>query len=558
MLWCEAPGPLRARLTVRAGWADETLPTRGWSHLVEHLALGGAGRPGDHSNGHTDATSTAYHIEGEPQEVVEFMAHVTSRLADLPTARMEDELGVLRAEQDGRRGWVMDPVVSWRYGARDYGLGPINELGLSVPPDPEAVRHRARTQAGRGNAVLWLSGPPPAGLRLHLPDGDFAPPPDLRRNVAGPLPAWVVGGEHRVAGLAVVRRGWQAAALQHVVAARLLDVLRVDLAVAYSPGADFLPLTADWGWLTLQSDLVGGRQSEGVGPFLRLLEDLAAEEGAPGSLTEAEVEGFRQAARRRAQEPYAWADELNRRAWDRLLHRQAAGGEATDVAVGQVREAAQEAAASFLAMVPPGLGTYRSGWSQAVDSTAEPVVGVEHRGLGFDEVLVGSPDGVSVHVEGVVRTVRRDEVAGVLRWPDGRRVLVGADGTQVVVEPTVLERGGDLVRHVDRIFPPSVVVLMSPRRPGEVPSPAGPRPGSSPGAGARPPVDRRADHTPARTHPWWALFAMVLGTACLLVLVGVLVAEAGGPVEVMGAVTAGAFYGVVRRWRTLYPPRPRP
>jgi hypothetical protein len=361
VLWCEAPGPLRARLTVRAGWADETLPTRGWTHLVEHLALAGTGRPGDHSNGHTDATTTAYHVEGTAERVVGFLADVTRRLADLPVDRLTDEVGVLRAEQQGRAGSVFDQLLSWRYGAQDYGLDSLAELGLSVVPDPEALRHRARSQAVTGNAVLWLSGPPPADLRLHLVQGEHLPPPDPRRCVAGDLPAWMVGADTRVVGLSVVRRGWQAPALRHVLSARLVDTLRVGLAVAYSPGADYSPLTADHGWLSLYSDLVGGRQSEGVGPFLRLLEQLAGDEGAPGALTEADVEGFRAEVRQHEDDPYAWAGKLQAVAFDRLMGREAVSGEATDVTLEQVRQAARDAAASLLVAVPRGLGTYRGG-----------------------------------------------------------------------------------------------------------------------------------------------------------------------------------------------------
>ena len=37
--WVEDGSPFRAVLVFRAGMADETLPTRGICHLVEHLAI---------------------------------------------------------------------------------------------------------------------------------------------------------------------------------------------------------------------------------------------------------------------------------------------------------------------------------------------------------------------------------------------------------------------------------------------------------------------------------------------------------------------------------------
>jgi len=37
--WTESDGPFRAMLVFRVGFADEPLPLRGISHLVEHLAI---------------------------------------------------------------------------------------------------------------------------------------------------------------------------------------------------------------------------------------------------------------------------------------------------------------------------------------------------------------------------------------------------------------------------------------------------------------------------------------------------------------------------------------
>ena len=47
-IWAEVPGPLRAGLVLRMGAADETLARRGAGHLLEHLALFGIERPGEH------------------------------------------------------------------------------------------------------------------------------------------------------------------------------------------------------------------------------------------------------------------------------------------------------------------------------------------------------------------------------------------------------------------------------------------------------------------------------------------------------------------------------
>lgn len=547
--WVDAPGPMRAHLSLRAGWADEVLPTRGWTHLAEHLALSGVGRPGEHSNGHTGVTLTSFHVEGRPEEVVDWLSTVTGALSDLPLARLDAELGVLRAEEQRRGGSSYDGILSWRYGARDYGLSALAELGLSVRPDEEALRHFARTRAAAGNAVLWLSGPPPAGMRLHLGEGPHLAPPDPYRTVAGDLPAWTGGEDHQVTALAVVRRGWQAGALRHVVERRLVDVLRVGLAVAYSPSAVYDPMTADAGWLMLHTDLVGGRQSEGVGPFLRLLHDLGGQDEAAGAVTEAEVESFRAQVRRSHDDPYAWVGEVASAATDRLLRRARTPGEAGDVTVEQVRAAAREAAASLFAAVPRGLGTYRAPWSEAQATTVRRVHGAEHRALGSAETIARSVEGLSLVQEDAVWTVRRDSVAGVLRWPDGGRVLVGDDGVRVRVEPSLWEGGTALVEHVDAVFPAGVVVPMAPRPPGALPRPTS----SVPGA----PDVPSGPVTPfLQEHRWLALLLMLLGAAALLVLLGMLLSAAGLGFGLLGPASAGAVAGVVARWRSVYP-RPR-
>ena len=56
-----APGRgnlMTAGLVFRVGWADESLATRGITHLIEHLALFGLGAVDAHHNGETSETLT--------------------------------------------------------------------------------------------------------------------------------------------------------------------------------------------------------------------------------------------------------------------------------------------------------------------------------------------------------------------------------------------------------------------------------------------------------------------------------------------------------------------
>ncbi|MFK4084868.1 hypothetical protein ACI2LF_12200 [Kribbella sp. NPDC020789] len=50
--WLPGPGVLRAGLWFRARMVDERLPTHGWLHLLEHLALHGRHSIRTPVNGH--------------------------------------------------------------------------------------------------------------------------------------------------------------------------------------------------------------------------------------------------------------------------------------------------------------------------------------------------------------------------------------------------------------------------------------------------------------------------------------------------------------------------
>src|SRR3712207_7380070 len=56
--------PQRVELVFRVGVADEPLPMRGASHLVEHLALFPFGQPAFGFNGVVGATATSFRADG--------------------------------------------------------------------------------------------------------------------------------------------------------------------------------------------------------------------------------------------------------------------------------------------------------------------------------------------------------------------------------------------------------------------------------------------------------------------------------------------------------------
>lgn len=479
-IWTRVPGPLRAGLLLRMGSADETLPTSGVSHLLEHLALFGAGRPGDHSNGFVDHTTTAFHTVGDTAVVTAFLDQVTRQLSDLPIDRLEAERGVIEAEQAARYPGVVESLHTWRYGARGYGLAAQPQYGVSRL-DAGTVRAWAARFAVRRNAVLWMSGPPPAGLRLHLGDGAFQPPPDPCASLLPRFPTWYPGRRDGVALLALVPRGWAAPALRHLLRSRLVDELRTARAVASSPDVDYRPLTGDIGRLVAVTDLVPGREEEGTHAFLDVLDGLGRERGEAGALTSADLAGWRNAADREAADLMAPLGAVMSSAWEILFGRPASGldaqaGARARVTVPEVAELARIALSSALAELPPGTEPRDGTWRPAPVTMHPRLSGRRFRYLdasGPGARLVIGPEGATVQGrDGAYLTAAVGATAAVLRWPDGRRVLVAEDANRIDIEPTMWRAGAEAVAAVDGTWPADLAVDMPPRDPATVPRPS--------------------------------------------------------------------------------------
>ncbi|WP_371496946.1 hypothetical protein OG871_13195 [Kitasatospora sp. NBC_00374] len=141
------------------------------THLVEHLAMGTLPRLHHEHNAQVDLELTQFTATGRPDQIVAYLDRVCRALADLPVDRADRESGVLAAEDGCAAHPTTGALLSHRYGVQGLGLAPWNGPGPDrIPLD--AVRDCAARFFHAGNAVLTLTGPPPPGLRLPLPDGE--------------------------------------------------------------------------------------------------------------------------------------------------------------------------------------------------------------------------------------------------------------------------------------------------------------------------------------------------------------------------------------------------
>src|SRR5687767_1314723 len=126
----QTPAPRTAGLVFRVGFADETLPTHGITHLVEHLALFPLGRRLAEFNGVVGPHVTSFFAQGEPDELVAFLRDVSTALHALPHERVEAEKRVLLAESAGHQASFPDRMAWMRWGETGPGLADVRELGL--------------------------------------------------------------------------------------------------------------------------------------------------------------------------------------------------------------------------------------------------------------------------------------------------------------------------------------------------------------------------------------------------------------------------------------------
>jgi hypothetical protein len=288
-----ADGPARttAALVFGVGLRDETFATIEVTHLVEHLAMSALPRTHLRCTAVTDVDTTTFSATGRPEAVGAFVEGVCRALSDLPTERMDLEVGVLQAESCGTPHSTMGALWAARFGLTGPGLV------LAAGPGPEylteeTVRAHARRWFVRGNAALWVSGPLPPGLRLPLPAG-----PRPRRPVPASRPqtgpVWTRAGLSGV-GLLLTAGGASDPALTigvEVLKERLRDTARLARGLSYSVDSMAIDLSADRREVAVVVDARTGQEGEVAGLLWAAYTELGETGPTPAELAHA-VEGF--------------------------------------------------------------------------------------------------------------------------------------------------------------------------------------------------------------------------------------------------------------------------
>jgi zinc protease len=441
--WAESGGPFRAMLVFRVGFADEPLPLRGISHLVEHLAITPKRRLYSF-NGWSGIATTGFWAEGRPEEAVGYLEEVCRLLAAPPLDRLEAERRILRTESSGRGTSLVHALIAARCGARAYGAAAYEELGLNHV-DADTVRAWSERHFVAENAVLILSGPPPDSFRLELGHGDPSPLPTPTRIAGLDLPTCIAAGAGAIAAGFVVERGPATGVALATLAERLTTRLRHELGLSYAVGTDYEPLGDQQAHLTISADCTHEGVEQVTDVMLATLDELVAD-GVDAQDAAHEIERFQ----RMMETPhdalhwYATGDLVGVAPQDMVATVAATAG----VTPQEITAVIAKGMESMLMLIPvghtprPRFRAYPLWSSNAVAGRLVRPGGLVARILSRKGGVVVGEDGISgLWGDGTVTTVRWTECVAVLVFGDGTVVVIGCDGDRITLPVHVFGAG---------------------------------------------------------------------------------------------------------------------
>jgi zinc protease len=433
--WVEDGSPFRAVLVFRAGMADETLPTRGICHLIEHLAI--KPRPRLFTfNGWCGIDSTGFWAEGERDEVLDYLSEVARLLHQLPQDRLVAERQILATEGSQRGGSIVTTLLSCRWGARTYGSASYDEFGLHRVDQDEAQAWAERYFVA-DNAVLLMSAEPPEGFSLELPRGERHALPSAEWIERLQLPTGISLGQGAVGvGLEVDRSRGTGLALG-VLASEATKRLRHELGVTYHVGADYQLAGADTAHLTIAADCLDTNAEQVADTLLGVIDDIAS-----NGPDEADLEHERERFRRSIKAPADAMDwfatgDLIGVSREKLFEGIANASEVTGEEVAAVVRGGAE---KMIIIVPSHVSPpsrcrpYPHFSERTVSGRRLRVKGLSgwlsKRGAG---VILGEEGLSAIYGEKSVSTVAWDDVEVVLHGPKGDVIVIGRDGDRVAV-----------------------------------------------------------------------------------------------------------------------------
>jgi zinc protease len=459
-LWVDEPGPTIATLAFRVGRSDEPTPMSGITHIVEHLALAGLGVQDYDHNGFVDGQQTVFTSVGRPDEIRAFLESVVRGVTHPPLDRLLLERRILREERD-QRGPSIGGAIRWyRFGYAGQGraLGPgDDELGLDWL-GPEPVEAWIRRWFTRQNAILWLTGPVPAGLRLDLPDGQPSTDPDIDPTPGLTFPSHLPWDGPAATLSFTAARSSAIHIVSNVAHRRARQRLRFDQGLVYDVELDYEPIAPTVAHIMLGAECPDDRIRPVVDGLLAIVRELAAV-GPTQQELDQEINGYLRQYEDRDGRIALLASTAFDTLWGGPV-RTAEGllEERRRVDPSAAAEALATALQSLLVMANcepiEDLHPYPSWSPSRVDGREYGPAGFFLPGRRPRERLVVGPDGVTVAVtSGEWLTVRYTDCVASIHEAPTIRTLLGRDGMRATVVAEAWKDGARAIDEIDEAIP---------------------------------------------------------------------------------------------------------
>lgn len=448
-------GRAEGTLIFGVGARDETLPTLGTLHALEHAVMAGVRRTPIEIDASVRVSTTQFTASGSPHLVGSFLTGVCRALADPPLDRLAHEAQILETELEGDDS-ATSPAAVFRYGFRDLGI--LNGPG----PSPSKVRADAvRDAAARwfvaSNALLLVEGAWPEGLRLPLLNGARPDRPVvLTRHVDRPS-AITVDAPCCEVNLVMPAEPVAATRLAlTVVEDRLTEVLRHQRGLIYDVDVDAIP-TRDGFDVTIRTDPRSERVRDGIRAMVQTITTLLAD-----GPTEAEFEHARATVRESSQGRDSEIGDLVDTAIAQLIglpspsmHLDVLNGVDRDQLTKHLNRIATDLIYIVDEAIEEDLPTLGLDLIEPEPTTTDPLPA----GQVFRPPLLAlalakearasrvalTPTGLAHTYQGRLQQIAWPEVVGVMRDDDGDLVVFAQDGQIIPIGPTLYKNGQRLV-----------------------------------------------------------------------------------------------------------------
>ena len=456
LLWIDAPPPFTMFLVFRVGQADERLQTAGITHLVEHLAFPHDHADGVANNGSTDLTSTRFFAWGDAGEAAAFLHQVSRTLRHLPLDRLDQQRDIIATEESR---WVVTPggeLLVARYGARAHGLPGFRQLGLRAVQGAQ-VKDWAARYFTADNAVVCMTGPPPASVGLELRSGPRRPAP-LADPIPGSYPRWIPRPQPFVAISVVAGHDAAFGAASRMLERRLFHRLRTQKGLSYAVQSDTKIIDAT----TLHRMFVADCLEDAAPAVTDEVIAIAYELADAGPTADEMTEDLNRLERQLDSEIHAavgwmlygaecYLNGIDVEEFDVYVQRR------RNLTRAEIRDAWAEALKTLILCVPPWVVVHDPRFTTT--QWPPPVSGRTFRPPGIARFRGGtraivSDEGVSlVGQDGSHATIHFAAARALIRSGPTRRWIIGDDGSEISLDGTAYGSGDELIIAVEQAVP---------------------------------------------------------------------------------------------------------